>query len=314
MTGAVTVELPPADVASPHVHALLESCSVAMRRKATCLLSQDLALGEQVVAVAIVAWDGPARTQARVDVGLHAGESASWQSRSLPFSPGDPESERWRAVGFAIATVLGDLVVESGAEPDKAAPRPAETPPRAAGAAQGAPPPTVPASWWLDGQFVVLTGFERGSSAPGGQLRVSRALGSLWFIASSARVAFQSLTAGGVQLSMLLPGVSAGVGIVPLRLGEHVHFALRLEPIVELVEVTASDSASTRSDRGSHVMVGLEQAVDASWMWSRTVGLVVGAEINEATGPTDITAHHELVARVPAVNLAFEGGIRLTLP
>src|SRR5262252_2147997 len=196
MTAAVTVELPPADIASPHVRALLESCSVAMRRKATCLLSQDLAPGEQGVAVAIVAWDGPARTQARVDVGLQAGENASWQSRSLPFSAGDPEVERWRAVGFAIATLLGDRVVESGAEPDKAAPRPAETLPPPAGAAPGAPAPELPVSWWLDGQFVVLTGFESGFSAPGGQLQVSRALGSLWFIASSARVAFHSLTAG----------------------------------------------------------------------------------------------------------------------
>jgi hypothetical protein len=219
-------------------------------------------------------------------------------------------------VGFAIATLVGDLVGETGAERDNVPPRPTEPPAPASGEAPETPAPNVPLSWWLDGQFVLITALESGFPALGGQLDVSRTLGSAspWFVAGSARVAFQSLQAGSVQLSVLRPCVSAGVGIVALRLGDRVRLALRLEPIVELVEVTARDSATERSERGAHLVAGLKQAVDASWMWSQAIGFAVGAELNEVAGSTDILVHNELVTRVSGVNLALGAGIRLALP
>jgi hypothetical protein len=293
-------------------------------------MSQDLAAGEQSAAVAIVAWDGPRRTEARIEVGLHAGEAARWLSRELFFSAGDPEVERWRTVGFAVATLVGDLFGQSGDETKKVPPPPANTPAQqrslarssAASAPDQAPPARAgesPASWWLDGQFLMLTGLTGAQTAAfppaGGQLSVSRTFGQgSFFVDSSARVTFQSLGAGSLRLSLVRPGVSAGAGIVALRLGDRVHFAVRLEPLVELVEVNAKDSASGESDRGAHLLLGLRQAVDASWMWSRSLGLAVGAELDEATGATDIRVRSELVARIPAVNFAFEGGIRLALP
>src|SRR4029077_16138804 len=169
--------------------------------------------------------------------------------------------------------------------------------------------------WWVDGQFLMQAHVEGRFPASGGQLRVSRLLGDgPWLVAGAARVTIEGFEADQAHLSVVVPGVSAGVGIVAQPLGGHASLALRLEPIAGLVTVAARDSASGGLDHGAHFVFGLKQAVDASWMWSRNVGLAAGAEVNEAPGSTDIRVRSQLAGRIPPVDFGFEGGIRLALP
>jgi hypothetical protein len=313
LTAAVVVELPPAEGASADIPALLESCNVAMRQKAVCRLSQDQRAGDQSAAVAIVAWDGPTRARVRIDVGLQAGESAQWRSRELSFSAADPEIERFRTVGFAIATLVGDLSKRSGSDSNEAAPMP-QAPAAMAGELRPIRPLAPAPVWWFDGQFLMQAVGEK-APAYGGQVRVSRMLGDgPWFVAGSAHLSLQSIAATSAQLSLERPGISAGGGLIALRLGASVAFALRVEPMLELLEVTARDAASGASDRGSHVTFGLKEGADASWSWSRNIGLALGAELNETTGVTYVRVRGEVVARIPAVYVVLEGGIRFALP
>ncbi|MGA3123564.1 MAG: hypothetical protein ABSF69_22580 [Polyangiaceae bacterium] len=59
-------------------------------------------------------------------------------------------------------------------------------------------------------------------------------------------------------------------------------------------------------------MAGLGEFLDASWMWSRAVGIVAGVGVVETPGATDVTVH--VVARIPALELDAAAGFRMAWP
>jgi hypothetical protein len=314
MTAAtIVVELPPGDVASPYVYALLDSCSVGTQGKARCVLGPD-ADGSRSIAVAMVGWASEARVDARIEVGVHMTAAPRWETRELSFSAADPEVERWRATGFAIATVVGDIIAKQDEQTRTTPEVPAAT--RETASARPLEDSSVPqvdlapTSWWLDGQVVASAGVQGAAPAAGGALRLSRRLGDgSWLLAASARCTGQA--PNGVQI--VRPDGSVGLGLVPLRLVGQLRLGLRLEPLLELIEATARDAAG-RSGDSSRWRFGLREAVDMSWMWSGRLGVVATAEVSELSGATEILAHGQSVAVVPAIDITGGLGLRVALP
>jgi hypothetical protein len=309
MTAAVVVELSAADVSSPYAPALLDTCNIGMHSRARCVLGTDAAPDGQGLAVAILTW-GATRSEARIEVGLRVRGRPHWQGRVLSFSSADPELERWRTAGFAIATLVGEAVVHDETE-SKTEAVISVAPPETSSAPEDGE--NVPAQSWLDGQFVVAGGAPGFSPARGGEVRFSRILdGDRWFVTGAVQCTVQ--WTGLDSISVLRPSASAGGGVVALRLGNRLHLALHVDVALELIEVSGTDPVTGASGSGGHGTVGLGQGVDISWLWSHAVGVTAGAEVNEAAGPTEIRAHGQMVARIPAVDVTARAGLRFTIP
>jgi hypothetical protein len=114
-------------------------------------------------------------------------------------------------------------------------------------------------------------------------------------------------------VQIVQPSGSLGLGLVPIRLAEDLRLGFRLEPLVALIEATATDAAG-RSGESARLKFGLREAVDISWMWSKRLGIVASAEVSELSGATEILAHGQSVALVPAVDITGGLGIRIALP
>ena len=336
MTPAIVVELPPNDAGSPYARALLESCNVAAQGRARCVFGLDTG-ADKATAVAIVVWgDNGGHLSAQIEIGVQVERAPKWQTRALSFAAADPEVERWRATGFAIATVVGDMLEQreageasapaASSPPAPTTPPPPSLPPRSGSpeaptqsaatessseeprdaTAEGVPLPP----WWVDGVFSLGIAEADDEVAPGGELRLSHRLDARrWFLTGSAHCSVQAAS----LLQIVRPGVSAGVGLVALDVPAPFRFSLRVEPRLDLVDVAGTDAATGQSANKARGVLGVRQAADASWMWSERLGLVIGASVSEWTGPIEIQEHGVRVVVLPSVNFAAEGGFRLSL-
>jgi hypothetical protein len=314
MTVAVVIELSPADASSPYARALLDTCNIGMHSRARCILEQDSAADDQGIAVAILTWDGPAHSEARIEVGLRIRAASQWQDRRLTFSSSDPETERWKTAGFAIATLVGEAVARDETARAEDGARKETTAPTFVSPVTSSIPSTgadEPARLWLDAQFVVAGGASGFLPGQGGGLRFSQMPnGDRWFVTGGVQCTVQLVQPD--DISVVRPGVSTGGGVVVLRLGNRVRAGLRVDAFLQLIEVTGRDSATGSSGSGGRWVAGLGEGADLAWMWSRNVGVVAGAVMTEAIGPTEIRAHGRAVASIPWVDFGAEGGLRLT--
>jgi hypothetical protein len=314
MTVAVIVELAPADASSPYAQDLLDTCNIGMHPRARCVLEQDSAADDQGIAVAILTWDGPAHSAARIEVGLRIRAASQWQDRTLTFSSSDPETERWKTAGFAIATLVGEAVARDETARAGDGARKETTGPTFVAPVIGNIPSSggdKPARVWLDAQFVMAGGASGFSPGQGGGLRFSEIPdGHRWFVTGDVQCTVQLVQPD--DISIVRPGVSTGGGVVVLRLGNRIRAGLRVDAFLQLIEVTGRDPATGTSGNGGRWVAGLGEGADLSWMWSRSVGVVAGAVMTEAIEPTEIRAHGRVVARIPWLDFGAEGGLRLT--
>jgi hypothetical protein len=170
-----------------------------------------------------------------IEVGLGAreGDAPLWVSRVLEFAAGDPENERWRAVGFTIALLADDprFWPPEPAEPTRAAAVPLDTPP-AAGAGSASLPDRVPLIAEL--RALTATGMLSGTWRWGLEGRLAVPLTSLFFVTGGAGY---SLASDAAVDSRWLD-LSAGIGLRVPSLFADVDARLRLELLAENVAVT----------------------------------------------------------------------------
>src|ERR1041384_3946199 len=104
----VMVELPADAAASPNAATLIDACTVALRR-GECTLAHA---GERrsLDAVAVVTFRSSDPPEVFVEVRAERRSPPS-TSRELVFRPEDSDSERWRSIGFTIASLAGELGV-----------------------------------------------------------------------------------------------------------------------------------------------------------------------------------------------------------
>lgn len=121
MVPVVVVDLGP-DATADRTAWVLEACTRAIR-DGRCVAEppeQDQSPG----AVAIVRVRDTAGRIVRIEVGRRREERAHWSVREMEFSADDPQDERWRSVGLALATLVGEIEqAEALTQPD----RPADT-------------------------------------------------------------------------------------------------------------------------------------------------------------------------------------------
>jgi hypothetical protein len=295
MQPAIVVDIAP-EAPARDEQALVASCDLGMRGRARCLL-RDEARADGV-AFASVTWQESAQgVRASVDVQVPMHEQAT---RELPFSEADPELERWRATGFAIAAMVGDIL---------------DVP-----AQDVAPPPAVRApseraahpAWWVDGRFAVQRGADGSSPALGGELGVARILAAdRWFGVGSLGCSDQ--VSHGVEI--VRPGASLGLGLVALRVGDELSLALRVAPRIEYIDATSRNAAGV-SGQASRWVFGVGEGLDVAWLLrpASGFGLSGGAEVRELAGPTAFDAYGRFVTQVPAVDFVVQGGLRYGLP
>jgi len=316
MTAAIAVELAPADVASPYAEALLDSCNIGMQQRATCVLGPDAATEERNIAVAIVSWKGSERLEARIEVGLRARGAARWQARAVVFAPGDPEVERWRALGFAVATLVEKAIGAASDTPDERSVSNGQAPVVTQPSVPTAEDTVASRSSWTgfsaSGKLVVETGVPGHLPALGGAIVLEQGLGDRWFFAGEVGLTRQSLDVDHIDL--LRPRASAGGGVILVKLGDRARLAVRLAVALELIQAAGRDPIGGASDQGTRWIGGIEQGVDGVWMWSNALGMVLGAAVRESAGSTQILAHGTEVALVPAVDWAGSAGVRLAFP
>jgi hypothetical protein len=132
------VELPANEPVGPETAALVRACSEGLG-SGRCVLAQDRP-AEPAAAVAVVSWRSSAELGAVVEVGRRRHQTQSWRSEELSFLPQDQRMERFRTVGFAIATLFREAEQQDETERatgKKAAP--AERPPSASTRAKAPP-------------------------------------------------------------------------------------------------------------------------------------------------------------------------------
>jgi hypothetical protein len=151
----IVVDLGP-DVSASQVALVLDACNEVIEN-GVCV-AEDPALGEPPRAVATARPNDPSVRVVHIEVRLRGQAPAGSLERDLRFAARDPVRERWRSVGLAIATLVGEgerreereeLATQRRSEPKAAEPEPAPEPtpePVApARSVEAAPEPAPPA-------------------------------------------------------------------------------------------------------------------------------------------------------------------------
>lgn len=310
MPAAVVVEVYAPQPSAQELSVLLAACS----RAATphdCIDAEAKG-SEPPLGVAIVRRDGD---RARIELGLRSVVSAQWSTRDLVFQPGDDELERYRAIGFAIGTLVAR-------ESEPPAPPPPETPldvkppvssspPPPAKAPERAAPPAPPRkrAAWLDAAGSVGLGLVPGPPRAGGSLRAALELvpeGAFGIVEggyaerngdSSLRVRWLSAALGvGHPLAPQLR--SLGVDVRLLFVVERLSFRAVAGPL---------------SEEQTRWKPGVTAAIDGHWDFAPPVGLVVSAATFIDPERTVVHVRDEPAGETPSLGLSGFLGVRLKL-
>ena len=289
---------------------LISACSRAAAPN-ECITS-DMRTSDSPLGVAIVRRDGD---RARIELGLRGVVSAEWSTRDLVFQAGDDELERYRAIGFAIGTLVARQV-EPPPPPAPAkpatveAPRPPPPPPRLEKpAALPAPPERRQRSTWLDLSGSVGLGLIPGPPRAGGTLRAGSELvpSGLFAVAETG----YSQRTGEPSLKVRWLNLALGLGYPLLSRASELGVDARLLVALERISFTALDGE--RSDGAARWKPGITAAVDAHWEVAQPFGLLVSAATFVDPERTVIRMQGTQVAKTPALGFSGFLGVRLRL-
>ncbi len=249
-------------------------------------------------AVASVVWLDQDRYCAEISISPTPAHIDDGSAVRICFEPTDPELERWRAVGFTIAT-LADRE-----EPPEVAPQAeASTPPQA--------PPELPRGWesWLGLGVLAGPGLENG--------------GSRWGIRASATqdLALSPLLVTGSfrwTMSVRDDPVSARWAGFSLGMGGHVtpvdtRLSFRFEIIAENLSVVARDPLTGATEQGDRWVPGFLLGGGVAWPGRGPVALHLGGDAWRLRDGTEVTLFDQRVASWPAFGWSLVAGLDLRL-
>jgi hypothetical protein len=282
----IVVELPAVGNDGKEAAALLEACTSALSA-GRCALARDEP-DASATAVAVVSFRNDARLNAVIEVGRQRGERDAWLTQEFVFQREDAPSERYRALGLAIATLFNDIseVRRGEATPEKHA----EATPRAADA-----PPVAMGSSGLHrlerrGPLWLATGISAAAnsdlSAPrwgaGGSLFVAPWTPRFALLASG-RYAVGSDADFTMAFVALGLGLAAEVPLAPLALRFHV------EALAERVTARARTEEPGPGRSAGGWLGGARAGIHVVFRPSARVGATVGAGVEQQSGKTEVS-------------------------
>ncbi len=290
---------------------LLTACS----RAATphdCVSSENKP-SDPPLGVAIVRRDGD---HARIELGLRSVVTAQWTTRDLQFQPGDDELERYRAMGFAIGTLVAREIepapaAEPPPPPEPAAPATPSPPARPAEPRERPKPPKLRErrATWVDVSGSVGLGLIPGPPRAGGSLRAAFEVipRGLFGVAETA------YAERGVDSLLRVRWLSAALGVGhPLAPNlRSVGIDVRLLLVLERMTLTAERGLA--EDAASRWKPGVSAAIDGHWDFASPVGLVVSAAAFIDPERTVVHIEGEQVGETPALGLNGFVGLRFKL-
>jgi len=303
---------------------LLAACTRAAAPN-ECISSESKG-NEPPLGVAIVHRDGE---RARIELGLRSSANAEWSTRDLVFQAGDDELERYRAIGFAIGTLVARKTEPATtASPSSAAPASSAnaspskgsgfaTPPSGATSPKRAEPtrPIKPASaarsraTWVDVMGSVGLGLIPGPPRAGGSLRAASELLPRGFFAVAETGYAERRGDPSLRVRWLSMALGVGHPLAPeLRaLGVDV----RLLAVIERMSLTAVDGG--RSGGDSRWKPGVTAAIDGHWDVAPPISLVLSAATFIDPERSVVRVGGEEVGETPALGLSGFIGVRLKL-
>jgi hypothetical protein len=288
MLPIVSLEVAAREPAAPqHVEELVAACSASLRG-ATCAAAPPSSGAappvEPYVAVVRIEWESGTLVTLRVELAANSGRSDA--ARTLAFAETDDEVERWRAVGFTAASMVGE---------------PAPPPPVP-------PPPPIERRWAADARGLVGTGAIGAGPRLGAAARFgARPWQAPISINASAGYAVGSIRSPGtaIDLRWVDLGVGLGFTFTPTAALETV---LRAEVLVFSLDASATLEGET--DAASTLGVGARVALDVALPARGPWAVVMGGEAQLQDAPTVIKQRKKEVASVPWLLVGLNLGVR----
>jgi len=311
MLAPVVVEVYAPQPSTQELAVLLAACSRAAAPH-DCI-SSDLKSADAPLGVAIVRRDGD---RARIELGLRSVVSAEWSTRDLVFQPGDDELERYRAIGFAIGTLVARQAEPPPPAPAESAPQPAPPPPSVVPLTPPpvrerpvGPAPDQPRAAWIDAAGSVGLGLIPGPPRAGGTMRAALEL--------VPRGAFGVAEGGYTErngdpnLRVRWLSVALGVGHPLAPNLRSLGVDVRVLFVVERMSLTAQAMSGVQD--ALRWKPGVTAAIDGHWDFSPPVGLVVSAATFIDPERTVIHVAGDEAGETPALGLSGFLGVRLKL-
>lgn len=314
MDPVIVVELPAEERASPNVATLLSACTVALRRGG-CVLEEKNGEGRASNATAVVTFSSAERPRVLVEVTARGDGGPSSTSRRIVFRAEDSESERWRSIGFTIASLAGALGVGEGEqpppEPAPAPATPAETPnpvrapephrPRRQTSAVPLPPVHAGA------RFEIGPGLDRGPPRLGGALFLGYDLpGRVLSASALAADAVRPLAAGDVDMTWMRVGIGLSASS-PLPLESEGRVGLLV--VAERIAADETEAVTLREESRSRWLSGMELDLGLRWPRSARVSGLIGGSLVRLSGGTAVVSHGVELASSPATEGGFFAGL-----
>lgn len=312
MPAPIVVEVYAPEPSPQELTALIGACTRAAAPN-ECI-SSDARTSDPPLGVAIVRREGE---RARIELGLRSPVSAEWSTRDLVFQPGDDELERYRAIGFAIGTLVARRLEPPPPPPPPPVVQPQPPAQQARPSVEAAPRDRVPAgqlevatrSTWLDLAGTLGLGLVPGPPRAGGLLRAGSELnrGGLF---GAAELGYAERTG---EPALRARWLSLGLGLghpLGLQLGS-LGVEARLLIVLERLALTAIDGE--REDSASTWKPGVTAALDAHWDALPPLGLVVSAATHVYPQHTVVRTGGTEAGETPALGFSGFVGLRLRL-
>lgn len=251
-------------------------------------------------AVAVVVWSDSESTHATLRV--HRPSSGGVVAREMDFRPADGTSDRGRAVGFAIASMMPPVADEGPRTPASPAPpnvpsAPAELP----AAPTAAPPPRV----GVDLLFAITGGVGGDAGGFGGALGVRYVLADRFDVRAALAATQGSFPSVAGTLTLVKPTI--GVGWQALRI-ERATISPRFEIGPWHHSVSRSGEGVTEGNRW---IPGMSVVLEGSWRVVERLDIITAVGVDVALGSTRVFVGAEERTSIPVTRLVGFSGARI---
>ena len=303
----VIVELAASAAASPNVGALIDACTVALRRGECTMPREGTARSADAVATVTFRSSDPPE----VLVEVRAVRSDTATSRDLVFRREDSENERWRSIGFTIASLAGVLGVQEAARPPPPEPPPLKPPVPERKPAPLPAPPVHLSPFRLGVRFELGPGLDRGPVRFGGALLAGYDLPgrvlSVWALAADA---FRPSAVGSVDMNWARFGVGLSAA-APLF--SNIEGRVALAVVLERLAASETEAATQVEQSRSRWLSGAELDASLRFPAATRFGGVLGGYVVRLSGGTAVVSHGVQLASSPATEGGLFAGVEVRL-